>query len=85
MLSSKFFSWEYPFFITFLLSSYNESFAKHDYCFYSWSKKEMVQIERIWVQLNDFQHNIVFLMDERHAKYRSWGSLQIGHELLSYE
>lgn len=30
-----------------------------------------------------FDHNIVFLMDEHHSKYRSWGSLQLGHKPLS--
>lgn len=84
MLSSKFFSWEHPFFITFLLSSYNESFAKHDYCFlFLIEKGDGTNRKNMSTYGLIFDHNIVFLMDEHHSKYRSWGSLQLGHRPLS--
>lgn len=83
-LSSRFFSREHPSFITFLLSSYNESFAKHDYCFYSWSKREMVQNRKNMSTAGMiFEQNIVFLSDKHHANYRSRGSLQSGHKPLN--
>lgn len=67
--SSSFFSWEQPSFITFLFSSYNESFAK---------SIAFIPVLRAFVSYSwFFSKNVVIFQEEWHTRYRERGSLKL--------